>query len=392
MYWSKIFKVILILTLLTLLIPLAIARGQTVGTAVISDTANPPDGTSDQHQLNLSDQIQISLTNLAPLGADKAYEGWLISDDGSEKLSVGVFTLDTDGNVSQTFIDPNGVNLFSKYDKFVVMVEPVPDSDPGPSGVVSHSHQIPAGGILHIRHLRFSWPGNPVYAVGPHQGIPKGIAVGLQEQTGALLHHATLSVDSTTLASVQLHACHVVNIAEGADGPDFDSTCGNPGDGFGVLNYAADTAVHAGLALRDAPGDPNIATFEPDVTASANNVADWAGQARDNALLALGTNNESAARAFMLNAQTLARRTLQGFDADSDGTIEPITGEGGALQACIGVQNMGGYTPTVVTAPPQLPKTGDTSLGLTALIALLAGVTLLSGGGYLYLRTRQARS
>ena len=72
------------------------------------------------------------------------------------------------------------------------------------------------------------------------------------------LTHATLSSTSTTLSNVGAHACHVVNIIEGSAGANYDPTCGDPGDGFGVLNYANDTVLHAGLSDTAAANDPVI--------------------------------------------------------------------------------------------------------------------------------------
>ena len=149
--------------------------------------------------------------------------------------------------------ETTGENLFANFDKFVVTIEPVPDLDPLPSAVVALIHQIPKGGLAHIRHLSYSWTGNPAYKGGFHAGTPKGIVVGLREQTWAALVHARLSINSSDLAGVRQHACHVVNIVEGTGdgkGANFDASCGNPGDGFGVLSYATDTTKHAGFACQ----------------------------------------------------------------------------------------------------------------------------------------------
>ena len=83
----------------------------------------------------------------------------------------------------------------------------------------------------------------------------------------------------------------MVNIIEGTGdgkGANFDATCGNPGDDFGVLNYAPD-AKHAGFAASAAPEDAVIGKNHRQVIASADEVATWAGQARDfRPLLAIG--------------------------------------------------------------------------------------------------------
>ena len=286
---------------------------------------------------------------------------------------------------------PSGENLFADFDKFVITIEPVQDDDPGPSADVAAIHQIPKGGILHIRHLLYSWQGNPPYGAGNfHAGTPKGITVGLREQTWVALVHARLSIDSQDQAGVRLHACHVVNIIEGTEGANFDASCGNPGDGFGVLNYAADSALHAGLSASAAANDPVITGHAKEVTDSSKQVAVWATDARDKALEAMAEENLTNARFIIGNVEARLVRSLDGFDADDDGTIERIKGEGGAKQAYWAAQDMGMFTFTTqapVTVRP--PKTGDSSVPTLALAALVIGGLLLLGGAYAYRRSRQ---
>ena len=76
-----------------------------------------------------------------------------MTDDGARPMSTGRFG--STGEVDTTFVSPDGENLFSVFDKFVISIEPVDDPDPGPSPDKPFIHQIPAGGILHIRHLVF---------------------------------------------------------------------------------------------------------------------------------------------------------------------------------------------------------------------------------------------
>ena len=245
------------------------------------------------------------------LPPDKAYEGWFVSDDGSRKESVGILLPNGHGVIDQSFFlsqldGPTGENLFSDFATFVVTIEPVPDPDPGPSAEIAVLHSIPAGGLVHIRHLLFSWVANPPYDTGFHIGIPKGIAVGLREQTFVAFVHSRLSLASSTLADVHLHACHMVNVIEGigdGKGENFDASCGNPGDGFGVLGYAQDAALHAAFAAAAAPDAPMIVGHSARVINSASNAAVAAKAARDLALLALGTDDPTAARLFIGNAE-----------------------------------------------------------------------------------------
>ena len=235
-----------------------------------------------------------------------------------------------------------GENLFADFDKFVVTIEPVPDPDPGPSSDVAFVHQIPAGGMVHIRHLLFSWQGNPPYTSGFHLGVPKGIVVGLREQTGVALLHAGLAVDSTMLAEVHQHAEHVVNIIEGSGGPNYGDLDGNgaaenPGDGFGVLSYAEDAMVHAELATAAAPDDPVIRELAPRVIELAATVQRWAFGAQDEALAALSWDNVDKARDNMKATEAILSEAI-----------------GAARRAYLEAQNMGTYVLEPAVGPPTI--------------------------------------
>jgi hypothetical protein len=335
----KVLPLLLVVGLFALVIPLTIALADGHG----GGTVWTVDSNTDDFSGTLSDQINIELTSLAPLGSDKAYEGWLVSDDGNRKESTGILTPDTDGNVSTTFSLTTHENLFGAFNTFVLTIEPVPDSDAAPSADVALTHTATEGEIANIRHLLAT--------------TPKGIAVGLREQTNAALQHARLSVNSDTLADVHSHACHVVNIIEGTGegkGANFDATCGNPGDGFGVLSYAADTALNADLSS----------------SAAAAEVATWAGEARDNALRAVGDNNIAAAKLYARNAEDRLVKSLSS-----------------AKTAYTASQNLGKHT-LAAPPPPPPPDTGDPAVPNLALSVLIVGAILLLGGTYIYRRSR----
>ncbi len=481
----KVIPVLLIMGLLALFIPLAIALAQGgSGTAVIRDS-NPNDVSAV-----LSDQLNISLTGVPALASNQAYEGWLVSDDGI-KQSTGILNVDADGNVNQTFwllqdsdsvtidlaelddsgqsgtatltaagaqtevvvavtaaastadepqpihihlgtcganlggvdhslsgvvggastttvdatlaslmdgnhainlhksgaeigtytscgnipaIGPSGENLLARFDKFAITIEPVPDDDPGASADVAAIHVIPEGAMAHIRHLLVSWAGNPAYTSGFHEGIEKGITVGLREQTWAALVHARLSASSDTIEDARLHACHVVNIIEGTGdgkGENFDASCGNPGDGFGVLSYSVDSAKHAEFASGQAPDDQVIATNASTVIRSSSAVTPLATQARDLALQAARSTDLLAARISIQNAEAALVQALDSSKA-----------------AYMAAQDMGTHTlmpQAIEKAVP--PATGDTNVPNLAWVVLILGAFLLVSGVIVYRRS-----
>jgi LPXTG-motif cell wall-anchored protein len=336
------------------------------GSAVIRDSS-----------AGLSDQVSVTMTDVPALGASQVYEGWLISDDGSTSLSIGILSVDSDGIIDTSddpYTNADGANLAAGYDQFVITIEPVPDDDAASSGNIAFSDQIPADGMAHIRHLLSAAPGTTT-----------GITVGLWGQTNAALTSASSAADSTTLADIQQHAAHVINIIEGSDGANFVADEDNPGDGVGVLSYASDARTHAELVVSAVPGDATFSLYEPNVSESADNVADWAGQARDFAVLARSQSSVSVATAFIANAESLLERALNGYDADRDGSIVAGGSEGGAAQAQTSAQDLATYNPREGAS---LPATGDVNWTTFAVMAIAAGAVLLTIGGLLVRRSR----
>ena len=306
------------------------------GTAIISDG---PDGS--QSSVITYDMALVS----APADGTE-YEGWLVSDDGAVKLSTGVMTVDDGGFISHVYTSPTGENLLGRYDKVVITVEPVPDSDPGPSGIFAFEASIPAAGMAHIRHLLVEW-----LPTGPG----KGILTKLNEQLGIALFHAGLASDSTTLATVRQHIEHVVNAIEPTDGPNYGDLDGNGrvedvGDAFGVLTHA-DDRKHGPFAAGAAPENPRIVGGAELVDANGKNAEDWATQARDSALTALSQASASAAKLMLTSVVGGLDAALNGFDSDGDGIIDQL----GAAQAYAAAQKMATYELAPTTSAPVKP-------------------------------------
>lgn len=91
-------------------------------------------GCSDDNTTNPTPQtstVTLNISGLSDLGSSFKYEGWLILPNGEAK-STGVFTVDANGIMSKTKFDVDATNL-SDATKFVLTIEPNPDSDPNPS-------------------------------------------------------------------------------------------------------------------------------------------------------------------------------------------------------------------------------------------------------------------
>lgn len=75
-------------------------------------------------------QLEVSINGLEDLGDNYKYEGWLIVDGAP--ITAGIFSVDANGNMSETSFTVNEADL-SAATKYVLTIEPSPDSDPGAS-------------------------------------------------------------------------------------------------------------------------------------------------------------------------------------------------------------------------------------------------------------------
>lgn len=119
--------------------PLVDMNIEALGAGVPQDMANNASSfpTLDVTLLETMDMMEtahlsLNLQGLEDLGPHAVYEGWLIV--GGSAVSTGVFTVDQDGHPSQSYF-PTHVSSLNNIDAFVLTIEPVPDTDPGPSAV-----------------------------------------------------------------------------------------------------------------------------------------------------------------------------------------------------------------------------------------------------------------
>ena len=406
---SKSRLLILMAVLFLIIGPATLVRGQVeaavaTGTAVISDGVHGgPSATNGT--------ITYVMANVPAPAAGTMLVGWLISDDGSAKLNTGAMTVAGDGSIHHRYNAPSGDDLIALYDKVAITVEADADAEAAaPGGPIAYSHAVPTAAIVHIRHLVSLW--------AQPEDTTNGILTNLNEQLDVAILHANLAGNATDIAGVRQHIEHVINAIEGMDGANYGDLDGNGaiqdfGDGYGAIPHAQNRK-HGPFAAGGAAADDVVVSGANLVDITGKNAEDWAGLARDQALAALATDSLALAKVLLgPGVDTVVTRlesARNGFDADGDGTIESIAGEGGAAQAYVEGQRMatytlaaGGFSPTAAelaaaagagTSGPGigLPSVGDPSVPALAQAALIAGLVLLStGGGVLILRRRRSR-
>jgi serine/threonine protein kinase len=350
--WKQIFPTAIITAALILAIAalgFSLFRPSSSVTNIPSATASseanvlPPAGESNpvgllrfQDGTAPADGVTISSTGMTLPPEGSQYEAWLIANDGEGRISLGVIKFDAEGKGALNFVDNEGRNLLGIYHAMEITVEPNPDNSPNPSNTVAFSALLPEEGLIHVRHLLFS------FGAAPNK---IGLVRGLDADTkliDELAKKMLASFESGDEADVRLQAENMLNVIVGSQSEEHKDWNGNgnvddPSDGFGMLlngnnvGYIQGTFSHADLARTAPDATQNMLVHGDHVKIATTNVGNWTPQLRDQlkAILesASGADTEGAVR----QAVALANQIRNGVDINGNEMVEPIPDEGGAL-------------------------------------------------------------
>jgi plastocyanin len=299
------------------------------------------------------DQARVEVTGL-PVRDGTQIQAWLQAGADGEVIRLGQLKPDAAGKATLQYNDPQRRNLPALFDRAFITAETT--ADPAkPHGEELLSAVLPPGMLSPLRQLLARYDDSPKNTA---------LAIGLLTETATGADHANLAqkaVQANDLAGARLHLEHIVNIIEGPRGPhygdlDGDGAVGDPGDGFGVLGYAAPAIQEAQQATG--AGGP-AAAHGPSVVSAAGNVTRLATEVRDTALPLFATRDVAALRAPVDRIVALMTAALNGQDGNGDGRIDPTAGEGGARTAYDEAQAMASLTLTApVTAGAAAPAPG----------------------------------
>jgi hypothetical protein len=267
------------------------------------------------------------------------YEAWLIQDDREQRISLGNIAFDQQNQGSLVFVDDQGQNLLGKYLTLEITIEPDPDPSPSSSNNIAYSASLPPDGLTHVRHLLFSFNATPEN-IGFIRGLDADTLL-LNESAQQML----ASFEARDEAGLDLHAERILNVILGSQSEEYkdwnlDGTVDDPSDGYGLLlngenvGYIQGTFTHANLALTSPDATQNMLTHGTHVKDCATNLDGWTAQLRDQLRAILNASFDSPElEGTIREAVTLADKIRNGIDVNGNESIEPVSGEGGAVTA-----------------------------------------------------------
>jgi hypothetical protein len=294
-----------------------------------------------------TDAIQIVLRNVSAPAAGHAYYAWIINQTSEQTTPLGQLRA-SQQTYTLRYASPAvgagaGVNLLTLGDVIEVTLEQ--GSVALPVGKVVLSAKFPPQAFVHIQHLLVSFPTTPGKI---------GLLVGVLNQTQEVEAQATLLQNAASAANataVQCGAQSVLDIIEGAQGPHYrplSATCQAlnitlAGDGFGLLDitqvdqssnagtgYLDGASDHASLAATTPDATPTIKLHAGHVEIAVANIKRWLLTADQDALKLVAAPNNAAVVGDLV---AVSDHAYHGVSVNSDQSIDPVSGQAGAVTA-----------------------------------------------------------
>ncbi len=301
------------------------------------DTADPIGLLRFQDGTAPTDQVTLSTSSMPPPPAGSQYEVWLIQDDGEQRISLGPIVFDAENKGSLSFVDSGGRNLIGTYSALEITIEPN-DGNPNPSSDIAFSVSLPQSGLVHVRHLLFSFGATP-NQIGFIRGLDAG-TTQLMDLSAQML----AAFEAGNEAEMLLQAERMLTLIVGTQSPDhkdwnLNGTTDDISDGYGLLlngdqlGYIQGTFSHADLAITSPDATQNMLTHGEHVKVCAANVGNWTAELRTQLIAILENPSNPDREARIRQAVALANQIRSGVDLNGNENIEPIAGEGGAVTA-----------------------------------------------------------
>jgi hypothetical protein len=269
----------------------------------------------------------LQLNQVLPPDASQQYAAWLHNSTTGESQLLAPIAY----HAGQ--IELSGVgfdNLLTAFDEFVITLQPLDQPEEFAAGTAVYAGSIHSEMGLAILQL-----------LADGTSSKPGLLFGIESQLRiALQHHqfAAESIAANNLVEAKIHAEHVINILDGADGEHFgdlnlDGQAQNPGDGVGVRGYWQQL-INGVVALGDLTDVTNNQQFYADrLITTGQTGMDAVAQVIEQAQRLLASDTVAEAQPFLEEMAAALNRVLTGADLDNNGVIDPLLGEGGLADA-----------------------------------------------------------
>lgn len=328
-----------------------------------------------------NDSFQLALSSM-PTGVTGSFFAWLTGGADTTPLPLGAFTADASSNAQFIYIDGHGENLVAKYSGFLVTVEAAGETPTNPSDQIVFGGRIPDDAL---------GPARALLAVSGDAPNNQGYALGLLDQAEELTHHTTEinnAAQNGDRNSMNRHIEHMYAIVSGKGSPDYidfdgDQFVDDPGDSFGILNYADRIEEQANAVLASANVTDNAKAQAERLILLAGNIRDWSKRLLELGLGAHEAKSDAERTAHTVDIPGIAGQMLTGIDANGNGAIEATKEEGGAFTLYFAAQDMaavGALTEAdLATLPTPAPPTATTPPDATPVPTATTGPTTTPG-------------
>jgi hypothetical protein len=264
---------------------------------------------------------------------DSQYGIWL--RDQGEWFSLGNFLPDSAGKGELKFSDPEGVDLLALYDTVDITIEPKPDTNLDPSGLVAYSFTFSPESLTHLRYLLASFPNTP-----KKTALVQGLYADVQnlDELAKDMKSAVASGDKASALQKGEEALILLAGSKSEDRKDWDGNgkIAVPSDPYGLLpNGDSFGYIQAVGGETDyTVGITSATQFMLDngevVKACVQNLTTWAPQLRGLLLTILTSKSDSEISKGIDDLVALTGQILNGIDVDNNGKVDTVPGECGA--------------------------------------------------------------
>ncbi len=172
---------------------------------------------------------------------------------------------------------------------------------------------------LHIGHVLTSWNDTP-----DERGL---LPTAMSEAAIAVVHAGLALKQPDNLDWLKLHTTHILHAV------DTSVMAQGPGLGYGARAAANGAAKHVGFAAESGDASDNVKLHAMHVATSAGNVNAWIDQIVDLGKQVEASTSAAQAASLLRQIEVLSQQLLDGVDANGDGQVTWVEGEGGLKAA-----------------------------------------------------------